>query len=154
MDITVGKKVGIGHIGSKRINLYCKVESVSTTATKLYVINGNWDLTLLPNGYGIVHGAPSGDYEIQGIEIIFTGRIPKGLGYNEAINFMNKRLASSWITRYLSDVKMSMVEKRRKFSKAVSAGYKGFRNVYQPEKKLYWDDDIPTVTLDFFWNLC
>lgn len=89
-EMKIGDKVGISYTADGVVSLYCYISQITEKGVKLYVINGNWDLTMLHNKGGIIHH-PRGDvFDIQ-MRVRFTGDIPSEIvsDYNAAIDYMN-----------------------------------------------------------------
>lgn len=140
MDLKIGKLIGVTYRSSNEVDLYCTIIDKSNDNIRLYIINGDWDMTLSDTGVGTVHGAPGGDFDMPNIKISYTGKIPAGLNYNEAIAFMNQQLKRWSILRVWYNLKVDISEQWEKLSKAISAGYNAFCSVYTPGKKDKWDD--------------
>lgn len=135
--------VGIGGEG-KSVGLYCTVNHINPDGASLYVVNGDWDLTLFNNGKGIVHGAPGGDTECLGYKIVFTGYLPKDIGdYNAVIRYMDKQVAQGKLVIAVSSWYHLQASKVRKFTSAFKKAINAFRNEYRPKKVYDFDDDIP-----------
>ena len=147
--LKTGDRIGISG-GGRKVDLYCSVGDIIPEGRQMYVINGDWDLTLLNDGRCIVHD-PRGDINLEsGYRISYTGYIPKEIAkdYNAAMAYIDAQISkgkSGKMKKWLYTLFNGMQKKVSKFVTATKAAKNAFVLTYNGNrvKVIDLDDDIP-----------
>lgn len=143
-----GQLIGMGNT---KVNLLVQVQEVTPHTMRGWVINGCWELHYNFSTALLACDTPTGTTHFT-THILFTSPLPRGMrDYNEAIEYMNDHLKSSWYTRLWNRVYMAtisrahrVVELPTRLRNAIQGMCKGWSGpLVVKSLPVDYDDDIP-----------
>jgi len=137
----VGDIIGAGD--GTLIGLTCSIESIQGKQIDAWVINGEWNITFFLDNRATICHSPEGPRELPRQKIMTTFPIPKGLNYNEQLEYMNKQFSSSPIIRYTTGKLLMVRMWASKIQDSLAAASVAFKKTWKGEPEDISDSDIP-----------
>jgi hypothetical protein len=121
----------------RKVSLLCECRGIGNGVIYGYVVNGAWEFTLEAGILTVI--AKNTMHEVN---IIWEGEIPRGLGdYNDAIEYIERRLNHWAITNTLIDQWIRLGETWIRFKRAIGAAKRAYLKVYEANSQFVNDEE-------------